>query len=99
VTRGWLGVGVQRPGAEAAPEDTGGEGLVVNAIYRGSPAEKAGLRRGDVLRAYEGRPIEDVQMLQRLVAHTPVGRAVEITLERGGRTIRIPVIISRRQRG
>ena len=98
VTRGWLGVDVQRPGAEAVAE-AAVAGLVVNAIYRGSPAEKAGLRRGDVLRAYEGHPIENVQMLQRLVAHTPVGRAVEITLERGDRTIRIPVIISRRQAG
>jgi len=99
VTRGWLGVGVERFAAETATAregDTSG-GLAVNAIYRDSPAERAGLRRGDVLRAYEGRFIENVQMLQRLVAHTPVGRAVEITLEREGKTIRIPVIISRQE--
>ncbi len=96
VIRGWLGVGVQKPGADRPAGEGPGRGLTVNAIYEGSPAEKAGVRRGDVLQAYEGRPIEDVQMLQRLVAHTPVGRAVEITLDRGGRTIRLPVIISRR---
>ena len=91
VTRGWLGVGIQKRLAANVPR-----GLLVNAIYRGSPAEKAGIRSGDVLRAYEGRSIENVQMLQRLVAHTPVGRAVEITVERGGETLRVPVIISRR---
>jgi S1-C subfamily serine protease len=92
VTRGWLGVGIQkRAAADVAPR-----GLLVNAIYRGSPAERAGIRSGDVLRAYEGRSIENVQMLQRLVAHTPVGRAVEITVERRGETLRVPVIISRR---
>jgi S1-C subfamily serine protease/predicted acylesterase/phospholipase RssA len=98
VTRGWLGVGIRKPKeadfGDAAQESQ--EGLVIEGIYEGSPAQEAGLLEGDLLRAYGERRIANVQMLQRLVAHTPVGRVVEITVERKGKTLRVPVIISAR---
>ncbi len=98
VTRGWLGVGIRksREGNFRKAPRASPDGLVIEGIYEGSPAQEAGLRVGDLLRSYGERRIDDVQMLQRLVAHTPVGRKVEITVERKGKTLRVPVIISAR---
>jgi S1-C subfamily serine protease/predicted acylesterase/phospholipase RssA len=98
VTRGWLGVGIRKSKEDdfrnAPPASP--DGLIIEGIYEGSPAQEAGLRVGDLLRAYGERSIDDVQMLQRLVAHTPVGREVEITIERKGKTLSVPVIITAR---
>ncbi|OGP85744.1 MAG: hypothetical protein A2Y95_03120, partial [Deltaproteobacteria bacterium RBG_13_65_10] len=99
VVRGWLGVGINKPETSGplGQENEAADGLLVNAVFRDSPAEKAGLRRGDLLRDFEGHRVANVQMLQRLVAHTPVGHAVEITVSRRGKILRIPVVIAQRK--
>jgi S1-C subfamily serine protease/predicted acylesterase/phospholipase RssA len=96
VTRGWLGVGIRKSkeGDFGSAPRASPDGLLIDGVYDGSPAQAAGLRVGDLLRSYGGRRLDNVQMLQRLVAHTPVGRKVEIAVERKGKTLRVPVIIS-----
>ncbi len=90
VTRGWLGVNIRRPGE---PGETEG-GLLIDSINNGSPAEVAGLREGDVLRAYGERAVSDLEALQRFVAHTPIGRKVAVTIERQGKIMHVPVVIA-----
>lgn len=90
VTRGWLGVNIRRP---AVPSETEG-GLLIDSINNGSPAEAAGLREGDVLRAYGERAVSDLESLQRFVAHTPIGREVALTIERQGKIMHLPVVIA-----
>ncbi|MGZ4749822.1 MAG: S1C family serine protease [Oryzihumus sp.] len=57
--------------------------LRVVEVVTGSPAERAGLRRGDLLLAADGQPLRDAQSLQRLLFAEAVGRRTELTAVRG----------------
>ncbi|MCX8017177.1 MAG: Do family serine endopeptidase [Rhodocyclaceae bacterium] len=98
VTRGWIGVEVQDMTPELA-ESFGAatdQGALIAGVMRGSPADKAGIRPGDVLLAVDGRPIKDAQvMLERIAALTP-GQQAHFSLLREGRRIELPVAIGRR---
>lgn len=84
---GFLGVSIQEltqdlAKAMAYPE-TGG--VLVNHVLSGQPAEAAGIKRGDIILAFDGKPVRDVRALQRAVSFTSVGKEVEIRIFRGGR--------------
>jgi serine protease Do len=86
VIRGFLGVVIQPLTAElaakfAVPENSG---VLIGDIVPGSPAEQAGLRRGDVIVAFAATPVHKTQELQRLVADTRPGTAVQIQVVRDG---------------
>ena len=86
VERGWLGVQVQ----EVTPEIAAGLGLdkadpkgaLVAVVQPNSPAAKAGVRPGDVIVGYDGKPVDKLRDLPRLVAETPAGKQAEITVWR-----------------
>jgi serine protease Do len=84
VTRGWLGVGVQplTPEIAAALGLENTEGALVSQVREDSPAEAADIRRGDVIVAYRGEPIDDLRTLPRAVSATEVGEEVSIELIR-----------------
>jgi len=87
VTRGWLGVVIQDVTPELAksfhlPEPMG---ALIAKVTKGGPADKTGLERGDVITALNGTPIKDSHELSALVAATPVGERVEITVLREGK--------------
>jgi serine protease Do len=86
VTRGWLGVSVQALTPELARAFGLGEpeGALVSAVMDGSPAERGGLRRGDVIVRYDGRPVETPRALGTLVAGTTVGATVDVGIIRDG---------------
>lgn len=95
VTRGWLGVSIQPLTPELA-ESFGLDkvaGALVNQVLDGSPAEKAGVKRGDVLLTYNGKPVRGVRELQLLVASTPAGSKVELVVLRQGKQLTLPVNI------
>ncbi len=95
VTRGWLGVSIQALTPELA-ESFGLNrvtGALVNQVLPGSPAEQAGVQRGDILLALDGQEIAGVRELQLAVASTPVGRTVELQVLRGGKRLTLPVTI------
>lgn len=84
----YLGVGVQEVTASRAkelklPEERGVE---VTSVVPDSPAEKAGLRQGDVVFEYQGQRVEGVDQFIRLVRETPVGRNVKMLIFRNGQT-------------
>ena len=95
VTRGWLGVSVQplTPDLAKSFKADGRTGVLVGDVVAGSPAAKAGLRSGDVLLTYDGRPIARADALPRAVAETPVGRAVTLTVLRDGVVIQAAATI------
>jgi membrane-associated protease RseP (regulator of RpoE activity) len=66
-------------------------GVLVASIDRDSGAAQAGLQRGDVIVAYDGKPVDDPQRLAELVRQTPAGKSVELTVRRANQTIPIPV--------
>ena len=97
VTRGWLGVVIQKvtPGLAESfnlPED---EGALVADVMKDGPAKKAGIRRGDVIVEFDGKKIETMEDLPKIVANTFPDKTVEVKLLREGRTKIIQVQIAK----
>jgi serine protease Do len=89
VTRGWLGVSIQEVTPELAKSFNLKEkkGSLVAQVVPGSPAEKAGIEQGDVIVEFDGKEVTDSKDLPRIVASTPVGKAVTIKLSRSGKVL------------
>lgn len=87
VTRGWLGVSIQMVTPELAPSFGMKEpqGALVADVVRGSPAEKAGIERGDIILSFDGKKIKTSSDLPWIVADTPVGKTVGVKLMRQGK--------------
>jgi len=101
VVRGWLGVSVQQITPDLA-ESFGlpdPQGALVADVLDDSPAAEAGLRRGDVILAFDGKEIKDMNDLPRFVAATPVGREVPVEIFRDGKKKRLQVKVGRLEEG
>ena len=87
VRRGWLGVRIQTVTEELAesrlqlPKATG---ALVASVTPDGPAEKAGIQPGDVVLEFDGREVESMRRLPRMVAETAIGKAVEVVVWRNG---------------
>jgi serine protease Do len=88
-TWGWLGVAIQNISPAIArslgldPEQPAG--ALVASVVAGSPAAKAGLKPGDVIVSADDRPIRGAHDLPRLVAETPAGKTLDLSVERDGK--------------
>lgn len=95
VTRGWLGVTIQ----ELTPELSqkfglkSEKGALVGDVAKGSPAEKSGIKRGDIILEYDGKKISDVGNLRNMVAKSKVGSEIPITIMRAGKEYAVKVVI------
>ena len=86
VKRGWLGVRIQTVTDEIA-ESLGlddAEGALVASVTPGGPAETAEIEAGDVVLEFDGKAIDRMRGLPRIVAETPIGKAVEVEIWRRG---------------
>ncbi len=83
-----LGVSVRELDAEQAK---GRSGAVVEDVRAGSAAEKAGIRKGDVITEFDGEKVRGVRHLTRLVSETPEGRTVNATVVRQGTRVDVAV--------
>jgi serine protease Do len=84
--RGWLGVRIQTVSPELAeglrlPE---AKGALVSSVSAGGPADKAGIRQGDVILEFNGRDVADMRALPRLVAESQFGKSVPVGIWRKG---------------
>jgi serine protease Do len=86
VTRGWLGVSIQPLTQELAKSFglTGTQGALVASVSEDSPAARAGLKEGDVIVSFDGKPVEGPRVLPSIVANTPIGRGVPVGIVRDG---------------
>ncbi|MET0152303.1 MAG: Do family serine endopeptidase [Candidatus Binatia bacterium] len=86
VVRGWLGVAMQDVTPELARSFglPGEEGALISDIYRGGPAHRAGIRRGDVVVSFNGRSVKNSRELARWASEIPIGRSVKIDVIREG---------------
>ncbi len=89
VTRGYIGVSIQNVTPEIAQAFGLKEprGALVGNVVPGGPAAAAGIKRGDIIVAFDGRDVKNMSELSRLVAGTPVGKSVAVKVMRNGKEI------------
>ena len=87
VVRGWLGVVIQEITSDLRDKlhlkDE--QGALVADVSQGGPAEKAGIKRGDVIVSFDGKKIRGAKELPYIVSSTPVGKTVDVEIFRNGR--------------
>jgi serine protease Do len=95
VIRGWLGVSIQEITPALAKEFglKEAKGALVSDVLSGSPAEKAGFKRGDVIVEFMGQPIESSTQLRNLVARTAVGAKGKVKVVRENKEKELEVTI------
>lgn len=97
VTRGWLGVTMQPMSPELAKSFglEGEKGALVTDVVKDGPAANAGLRSGDIILEFDGKKINEMSELPRLVAAEPIGKAVKIKVLREGKPREFTVSVGR----
>ncbi|MDA8774069.1 Do family serine endopeptidase [Chlamydiia bacterium] len=95
--RGWLGVMIQPLTDELASAFglENNKGVVVARVEEGSPAEKGGLKDGDVIFKFNGDVVESADSLPLIVARTPVGTSVEVKILRDKKHITKMITLGR----
>jgi serine protease DegQ len=99
VTRGWIGVEPQNLSNELAqslnlPKDTAG--VLISGVLEGGPADKAGMKPGDVLTQVNGQAVNDVVTLLNRIAQTSPGDETKINLLRKGKPMTLMVQVGKR---
>ncbi len=91
VRRAYLGVGIQPVTANLAKQFNvkPREGVVVTDVYSDTPAERSGLKSGDVIRSFAGVKVDSPRELQLLVERAEIGRPHAVELVRGGKSMTI----------
>jgi len=98
VTRGWIGVEVQEitpPMAESF-KLSGTRGALIAGVLRGGPADKAGVKPGDVLVEVQGKPVADPAGMLNLIAALAPGQSAKVRLKRQGQDVDATVTVGRR---
>ncbi|HEV2223986.1 MAG TPA: Do family serine endopeptidase, partial [Candidatus Acidoferrales bacterium] len=96
VERGYMGVYINPLTPEMAKEfnyNGGGEGALVGDVTAGSPAAKAGIKRGDIILGLNGEPINGYGDLTARIASTAPGTPVQLKIFRDGKTFELPVTL------
>ncbi|MDH4284936.1 MAG: Do family serine endopeptidase [Gallionellaceae bacterium] len=100
VTRGWIGVAVQELTPELAESFKLGDlqGVLISEVVRGSPADKAGVKAGDILTAVDNKPMADSSSMLETISSLPPGKIVLLKLTRNQREVVVQVKIGKRPR-
>ena len=95
--RGWLGVRIQLVTKEIADLEKleKAEGALVASVSEGSPADKGGIIAGDIILEFDGKKIDTMRTLPKLVAQTRVGKSVTVKIWRNQRLISKKVLLGR----
>jgi serine protease Do len=94
--RGWLGVRIQSVTDEIAESialDGGARGALVSSVTAAGPAEKSGIEAGDVILTFDGKPVDSMRELPRIVAETDIGKSVPVEVWRNERLVTVGVQI------
>ena len=98
VTRGWIGVEAREITPEMGESFRLGAtaGVLIEGVLRGGPAERAGLKPGDILVAIEGKPVKDPNSMLNLVAALVPGKPASIRLRRDNKDVDVQVAVGKR---
>ncbi len=93
--RGWLGVRIQSVTSDIA--DSLGlkeaKGALIAGVSPGGPADKAGIKAGDVVLSFDGRDVPEMRRLPRMVAETQIGKSVDVELWREGKSVSVKAVV------
>ena len=96
VTRGFIGVSLQPIDQDMA--DAFGlekpEGALVAEVVKGSPADKSGLKQGDIITEYDNRPVKSIGSFRNEISMTKPGTKVMLKVNRNGKYLTIPVTLT-----
>jgi len=99
VTRGWLGVSVQDITEDLAKslklQDR--SGALVTEVFEGDPADKAGIKQGDIIIEVDGKKVKDTHELLRAVAVLPVGKKAAVKVLREGQVKELQLTVAERE--
>ena len=95
--RGWLGVRIQEVTKEIADVEKlkKPEGALVASVGQNSPADKAGIKAGDIILEFDGKKIDTMRNLPKVVANTKVGKSVQLKIWRNKKSISKRLILGR----
>ncbi|MCP5412966.1 MAG: DegQ family serine endoprotease [Alphaproteobacteria bacterium] len=95
--RGWIGVRIQAVTPEIAESLGLGStrGALIADVTAGGPAARAGLRNGDLVMTFDGKPVADDRALPRIVADTSIGKTVNVDLLRKGHKVSLRITVQK----
>ena len=95
--RGWLGVRIQEVTKEIADLEKleKAEGALIASVSENSPADKAGIQDGDIILEFDGKKVDTMRALPKLVAQTKVGKKVTVKIWRNQKLILKKVLLGR----
>ena len=95
--RGWLGVRIQEVTKEIADVEKLKKpaGALVASVGQNSPADKAGIKAGDIILEFDGKKIDTMRTLPKVVANTKVGKSVQLKIWRNKKSISKRLILGR----
>ena len=98
VTRGWIGVAVQELTPELAESFKLGDiqGVLISEVVRGAPADKAGVKPGDILVSIDDKPLTDSNNMLEVISAIPPGKVVPLKLLRNQKEMVLQVKIAKR---
>jgi Do/DeqQ family serine protease len=98
VTRGWVGVELQEITADLADSLKLGTtaGVLIAGVQRGSPADRAGIKPGDIVLTVDGKPVTDPDSARTLIVALAPGKQVALKLKRGQGELELPVQVGKR---
>jgi serine protease Do len=99
VTRGWLGISVQDVSDDMAKNlnHKSKSGALVSDVFKGDPADKAGIKVGDIITEINGKPVKDTHELLLIIAGLQVGHKMMIKAIRDGKEISFQVTVGERR--
>lgn len=95
--RGWLGVRIQ-PVTDDVSESLGlpaAKGALVAGVIKGGPVDNGSIQAGDVILTFDGKAVNEMRDLPRVVAESPVGKAVDVVVMRGGKEQTVKVTLGK----
>jgi serine protease Do len=95
--RGWLGVRVQ-PVTDDVSASLGldsTKGALISGVVKGGPVENGPIQAGDIILNFDGKPVNEMRDLPRVVAESPVGKEVDVIIVRDGKQQTVKVTLGR----
>ena len=98
VHRGWLGVGIDPVTEEAAKKANGkeGVGVIINSVFKGDPADLAGLKVGDIILKIGGSEINSPNKMIRVIGAITPGQTINMNILRDGKSRMVPIKLESR---